>query len=128
MPKSDSWIKFKTKKLIETFPFDGETKWDGESFNSMSYLEYNLSNHKIVLTIKAIKKTESFIEKIKSHVDELEINETCSSTYWHLKEYPIDYKNIYEATDKIEEMRKQIGDLLVIIDKEISKIFEILNK
>lgn len=128
MPKSDSWIKFKTKKLIETFPFDGETKWDGESFNSVSYLEYNLSNHKIVLTIKAIKKTESFIGKIKSHVDELEINETCSSTYWHLKEYPIDYKNIYEATDKIEEMRKQIGDLLVIIDKDISKIFEILNK
>lgn len=30
------------KELEDTFPFDGETKLDGENLNYISYLEYNL--------------------------------------------------------------------------------------
>ncbi len=123
MPKSDDWIKFQTAELIQTFPYDQETKWDGELFRSISYLEYHLSSNTIVLTYKTLKKTRDRTEALEKAKDELNLlDEVTDSSYWHLKKYQIDYKAVYQAQDRDAEMKSQIGSHLNDIRLDLERI------
>ncbi len=123
MPKSDDWIKFQTAELIQTFPYNQETKWDGEPFCSISYLEYHLSSNTIVLTYKTIKKTSERTEVLEKAKEELGLlDEVADSSYWHLKKYQIDYKAVYQAQDREAEMKNQIESRLADIKLDLERI------
>lgn len=126
MPKSDDWIKFQTTELNSLFPFEGKTKWDGEDFGSISYLEYHLASNTIHITYKIMKKTSDIADKMKAHKEELNINDEAT-TWWHIKTYKLDYKNVYENTDKVSAMKQQIFNIVEQIKSDISKISEVIN-
>lgn len=127
MPKSDDWIKFQTTKLNTLFAFEGKTKWDGEFFNSICYLEYDLSSNSIYITYKKIKNNEKTTNTLIKYQHELHLlEEMDKSSFWRLKKYDIDYKAIYESTNKIEEMKKQIESSLTQIKSDLDT-FEFLS-
>lgn len=127
MPKSDDWIKFQTMELNKLFPFDNLTKWDGENFQSISYLEYNLSSNTIMITYKLIKKTFDKAELLKQFKDELGLLDENAGGYWHMKKYPINYKDVYSSVDKTAELKKQINNCLDMIEKDLYKMSEKLD-
>lgn len=121
MPKSDDWIKFQIDELIRLFPFSELTKWDGEQFKSISYLEYILKTNTIVVTLKVLKKSADKVEKLKQRKDELNIINHCEGLYWHLWSYKIDYKAVHGAIDKVDEMKRQIESALKLIKEDLGK-------
>lgn len=127
MPKSDEWIKFQTEELNTLFKYDDVTKWDGEDFPHISYLEYQLSTNTIILTYKLMKKTRALANMLMEHKDELGISEDIPSTYWHIKKYKVDYKFVCESKDKNIAMKNQIEAILLLIKEDLRKMSEIIE-
>lgn len=121
-PKSDEWIKFQTTELNSLFKFSGFTKWDGEQFPSISYLEYHLSSNSIVITYKIMKKSIDKVNVMEKYKKELSLLDKETGSYWHLKRYKIDYNIVYESEDKIDAMKKQIESILLEIKEDLNKI------
>lgn len=126
MPKSDDWIKFQTTKLNELFPYEGKTKWDGEDFGSISYLEYHLSTNKIHITYKIMKKTSEVSQKLLLHKEELKLNDK-TSTWWHMKSYKVDYEKVVEAENKVLSMKEEILSIMEEVKEDLNKISIVLN-
>lgn len=122
-PKSDDWIKFQTTELNDLFPFDGLTKWDGERFSSISYLEYHLSSNTIMVTYKKMKKSEDIANIMKQYQEELGLLDCdVKNSYWHLKKYKINYKIVDESEDKVDAMKRQIESCLIQIKEDLNNI------
>lgn len=128
MPKSDDYIKFKTQELIDLFSYSETTKWDGELFSSISYFEYHLSANKIVMTFKVIKKTSDIADKLKANSEKLELEKEMSGNFWHIKSYKIDYKEVFNSSDKVNAMKEQIRSMLENAKKDIAKMADVLNR
>ena len=130
MPKNDDWIKFQTINLNKTFKLENvNTLWDGEKYPYVCYLEYCLSKNTIYLTLKNFKATNTFINKLSKHSNELQLeNELINSIWLHLKKYKIEYKEILDSTDKVESLKNQIANILVKIDSDLENIDNVLKQ
>lgn len=105
MPNSDAWIKFQLRSLNETIPYDGPaTNWDSFEYKSIYYCEYNMANHKLVLTIKKFKYSNELINKLVTDGAKIGITSAPSSGWWHIKEYEIDFDSVVNSTDRISKM------------------------
>lgn len=126
MPKSNDWIKFKTDKLKQVFPYEDKTKWDDGFYNSISYLEYDLSGNVISITYKVIKKSRDISDKLNECRDTLGLmDKIINGTYWHMKEYPVDFKAIMSSTDRVGAMKKEIERVVHMVDEDLDKIAEV---
>ena len=122
MPKSDDWIKFQTLELNKLFEFSGLTKWDGEKFASISYLEYHLASNTIMITYKTESHPLDKTDVLEQHKEELDLLDDKAGKYWHLKKYKIDYKTVCESEDKVDAMKKQIESCLIQIKEDLNNI------
>ena len=59
--------------------------------------------------------------------EELGLTDDLSGNYWRMLKYKIDYKAVYEASDKILAMKNQIDVILQSIDSDLNNIKEKLN-
>lgn len=123
LPKSDTWIKFETQELKSTFPFDGRrTKWDGEEFSSISYLEYDTSSNSLVITYKIVGKSNLVAENLERYKDELSLLDRKNKVYWHLKRYQVDYEKVCKSLDEVKEMKTQLESHLLKIKEDLNNI------
>lgn len=123
MPKSNEYIKFQTEQLNLLFSFDGNTTWDKEKFKSISYLEYELSSNLIMITYKKIKESKKLTSQLRTFKNDLKIlDENSNSQFWHLKKYSIDFKKINSASNKYDEMKRQIELILTQISSDLLDI------
>ena len=128
MPKSDSWIKFKTQSLEDVLGYSGNaTSWDNEKFVSQYYCEFNVSSSKVYITIKSFKDNKELIEKLKSKAEELEVgSNTDFNGWWHIKGYKVNFDSINSAEDKEAELKSQLLGIKTKIDEFAKALQQII--
>ena len=128
MPKSDSWIKFKTQSLEDVLGYTGNaTSWDNEKFVSQYYCEFNVSSSKVYITIKSFKDNKELIEKLKSKAEKLEVgSNTDFNGWWHIKGYKVNFDIINSAEDKEAELKSQLLEIKTKIDEFAKALQQII--
>ena len=129
MPRSDSWIKFQTTALRELFTYSGAPiSWDGEDkHQQVSFLEYNMARHKVVVCIKVFKGTTTYIQKLNLLQEEFQIESLDQNNYWHLKLYPVDFKKAINSSNIEDELVAQLREIVGQINIWINALGERLN-
>ena len=123
MPKSDDYIKFSSKELKETFPCNGPaTLWDKEKFQEVSYFEYQLSRHELLVTVKNYQRTAGLIRELQSLADDFDFEKPDVNGLWHIYRKGIDFAVVADANDKVSEVKKQLEPIIEELNGKLLSI------
>ena len=123
MPKGETWIKFQTKSLNEIFKLDvPPTIWDDGRYPSIHYLEYNLTKHRVAVTVKTYKETVELKKKLEDIKEAAGLLDVDGFTYWHIQFFYLDFDKILSASDMQSELLAQLSETVDKVEAFAQKL------
>jgi hypothetical protein len=125
MPKSDTYIKFKTELLDKIFNKEHyDTRWDKTEmkFSEIAFCEFSTKKESILVTIKTINKSKSIKDKLLELNSRLKFNEPSMKDYWHIIETPVNLSEIIKLKNPEEVLFETIKECIEEINKKLLEI------